>query len=144
VVVVALLRSVPMLSLLPPPTLESLARALTLEEVPAGVDVVTQGEEGDRFFVIADGEAEVIADGTLVATLDRGDGFGEIALMYDVPRTATVRTRTEMRLYALEREDFLVALTGHLPAQTLAQGLASERLAELEAMRASRTPAPAD
>jgi MFS family permease len=144
VVEVALLRSVPMLSLLPPPTLESLARALTLEEVPAGVDVVTQGEEGDRFFVIADGEAEVIADGTLVATLDRGDGFGEIALMYDVPRTATVRTRTEMRLYALEREDFLVALTGHLPAQTLAQGLASERLAELEAMRASRTPAPAD
>jgi hypothetical protein len=140
VVEVALLRSVPMLSLLPPPTLESLARALTPEEVPAGVDVVTQGEEGDRFYVIADGEAEVIADGTLVATLDRGDGFGEIALMYDVPRTATVRTRTEVRLYALERDDFLVALTGHLPAQTLAQGLASERLAELESLRASRTP----
>jgi MFS family permease len=140
VVEVALLRSVPMLSLLPPPTLESLARALTPAEVPAGVDVVTQGEEGDRFYVIADGEAEVIADGTLVATLDRGDGFGEIALMYDVPRTATVRTRTEVRLYALERDDFLVALTGHLPAQTLAQGLASERLAELESLRASRTP----
>jgi CRP-like cAMP-binding protein len=56
---------------------------------------------------------------------------------------ATVRTLTEVRLYALEREDFLVALTGHLPAQTLAQGRASERLAELEAMRASRTPASA-
>jgi hypothetical protein len=138
VVEVALLRSVPMLSLLPPPTLESLARALIPVDAPAGVDVVTQGEEGDRFYVIADGETDVIADGTHVATLRRGDGFGEIALMYDVPRTATVHTRTEARLYALEREDFLVALTGHLPAQTLAQGLASERLADLEAMRAAQ------
>jgi hypothetical protein len=140
VVEVALLRSVPMLSLLPPPTLESLARALTPEEVAVGTDVVTQGEEGDRFYVIADGELDVIADGTLVTTLRRGDGFGEIALMYDVPRTATVHTRTAARLYSLEREDFLVALTGHLPAQTLAQGLASERLAELEAMRAAQVP----
>jgi CRP-like cAMP-binding protein len=107
-------------------------------DAPAGVDVVTQGEEGDRFYVIADGETDVIADGTHVATLRRGDGFGEIALMYDVPRTATVHTRTAVRLYALERDDFLVALTGHLPAQTLAQGLASERLAELEAMRAAQ------
>jgi CRP-like cAMP-binding protein len=140
VVEVALLRSVPMLALLPPPTLESLARALIPVDVPAHVDVITQGDEGDRFYVIADGEVEVIADGTLVATLHRGDGFGEIALMYDVPRTATVHTCSDVRLYALEREDFLVALTGHLPAQTLAQGLASERLADLEALRASRAP----
>lgn len=140
---VALLRLVPMLSLLPPPTLESLARALVPEDVRAGVDVVTQGEEGDRFYVIADGEADVIADGSRVATLGRGEGFGEIALMYGVPRTATVRTRSDVRLYALERQDFLVALTGHLPAQTLARGVASERLAELEALRASQAPASA-
>jgi CRP-like cAMP-binding protein len=138
---VALLRSVPMLALLPPPTLESLARALVPQDMPDGVDVVTQGEEGDRFYVIADGELEVIVDGTRVAALHRGDGFGEIALMYDVPRTATVRTRTEARLYALEREDFIVAMTQHLPAQTLARGLASERLADLESLRASRAPA---
>jgi hypothetical protein len=140
VVEVPLLRSVPMLSLLPPPTLESLARALIPDDVPAGVEVVTQGDEGDRFYVIADGEAEVIVDETMVSTLHRGDGFGEIALMYDVPRTATVRTRTDVRLYALERDDFLVALTGHLPAQTLAQGLASERLAEIESLRTARAP----
>jgi hypothetical protein len=144
VVEVALLRSVPMLSLLPPPTLESLARALIPEDVAAGVEVVSQGDEGDRFYVIADGVADVIAEGTHVATLNRGDGFGEIALMYDVPRTATVRTRTDVRLYALERDDFLVALTGHLPAQTLARGLASERLADLESLRASRAPASTD
>lgn len=143
VVEVALLRSVPMLSTLPPPTLESLAHSLIAEDVPVDADVVTQGDEGDRFYVIADGEVDVIADGSWLATLSRGDGFGEIALMYDVPRTATVRTRTETRLYALEREDFLVALTGHLPAQTLAQGLASGRLAELEALRAAKTPASA-
>jgi CRP-like cAMP-binding protein len=130
-----------MLSSLPPPTLESLARALIPEDVAPGVEVVTQGDEGDRFYVIADGEVDVIADGVHLATLQRGDGFGEIALMYDVPRTATVRTQNEARLYALEREDFIVALTGHLPAQTLAQGLASERLAELEAMRAARAEA---
>ena len=143
VVEVALLRSVQMLSLLPPPTLESLARALIPAEAPAGVDVVAQGDEGDRFYVIADGEADVLTDGTLVATLRRGDGFGEIALMYDVPRTATVRARTDLQLYALEREDFIVAMTQHLPAQTLARELASERLADLEALRASRTPASA-
>jgi MFS family permease len=141
VVEVSLLRSVPMLSSLPPPTLESLARALIPEDVQPAVDVVTQGDEGDRFYVIADGEVDVIADGVPLATLQRGDGFGEIALMYDVPRTATVRARNGVRLYALEREDFLVALTGHLPAQTLARGLASERLADLEAMRAARATA---
>ena len=144
VIEVALLRSVPMLSALPPPTLESLARALIPQEVPPDVEVVTQGDEGDRFYVIADGELDVIADETTIATVHRGDGFGEIALMYDVPRTATVRTRTDVRLYALERDDFLVALTGHLPTQTLAQGLASERLAELASLRASRAPASAD
>jgi hypothetical protein len=141
VVEVSLLRSVPMLSSLPPPTLESLARALIPEDMAPGVEVVSQGDEGDRFYVIADGEVDVIADGVHLATLRRGDGFGEIALMYDVPRTATVRTQNAVRLYALEREDFIVALTGHLPAQTLAQGLASERLAELEAMRDARATA---
>ena len=141
VVEVALLRSVQMLSLLPPPTLESLARALIPADVAAGVDVVTQGDEGDRFYVIADGEADVFTDGTLVAMLRRGDGFGEIALMYDVRRTATVRARTDLQLYALEREDFIVAMTQHLPAQTLARELASERLAELEALRAARKTA---
>jgi CRP-like cAMP-binding protein len=130
VVEVALLRSVSMLALLPPPTLESLARALTPADLPAGVDVVTEGEDGDRFYVIADGEVDVLNHGARVATLRRGDGFGEIALMYDMPRTATVRTDTPVRLYALGREQFLTALTGHLPTQTLAQRVAAERLAE--------------
>lgn len=142
VVEIALLRSLPMFAQLPPPVLESLARALELEVVPAGVDVITQGEVGKRVYVISEGEVEVIADGALVTTLGRGDVFGEIALLYDVPRTATVGTRSETRLYGLDREAFLVPLTGHGSAVTLAHGLAEERLAELQALRESRALAP--
>jgi len=141
VVEVSLLRSAPILSLLPPPTLETVARALVAEDVPAGVNVVTQGEDGDRFYVIADGEVEVIVDGTLARTLHRGDGFGEIALTHRVPRTATVRARTAVRLYAVEREDFVAVLSQHLPAQAYAHGLSAERLQELESLRASRSAA---
>jgi hypothetical protein len=135
VVEIALLRSIPMFTLLPPPTLESLAHALEPLDVPAGVDVVTQGEEGDRLYAIADGEVEVVSDDRLVTTLGRGEAFGEIALMYDVPRTATVRTRRDSHLYALDRETFLAAVTGHLHSRAAAQGLADARLDELRALR---------
>ena len=85
VVEIALLRSTPLFAPLSPPTLESLARAVELLAVPAGTDVIEQGADGDRFFVIGDGEADVVVSGQRVATLARGDGFGEIALMYGVP-----------------------------------------------------------
>jgi Cyclic nucleotide-binding domain len=133
VVEIALLRSVPLFALLPPPTLESLARALLPVTVPAGQDVIRQGDEGDLFYAIADGELDVIADSRTITTLGRGNYFGEIALMYDVPRTATVRTRSQSRLYTLDRETFLVAITGSTSSDTRAQGLADERLAELRA-----------
>src|SRR5262249_53558342 len=110
VVEIALLRSIPMFALLPPPTLETLARALVRVTLPAGVDVITQGDEGDRFYAIADGTVDVIADGKHMTTLERGDAFGEIALMDDVPRTATVRTPSRVQLYALARGDIPLAV----------------------------------
>jgi MFS family permease len=134
VVEVALLRTMPLFAPLPPPTLESLARALEPLSVPTGVDVIRQGDDGDRFYVIADGEVEIVRDGLVAATRHRGEGFGEIALIYDVPRTATVTTRRDTQLYSLEREAFLLAVTGHATAHRAAHDLAAARLEELRAM----------
>jgi len=137
VVQIALLRSLPLFASLPPPTLESLARALQPVVVPAGSDVIREGEEGDRFYVIASGELEVIRDGRVAAIRRRSEGFGEIALMYDIPRTATVRTRSESQLYALDRDAFMLAVTGHVSVQGAARDLADARLAELARMDAA-------
>jgi hypothetical protein len=136
VVEVALLRSMPLFAPLSPPTLESLARSLEPISVSAGGEVFHEGDHGERFYVIADGVLEIVRDGRVVATRARGEGFGEIALMYDVPRTATVRARTNAQLYALAADVFLVAVTGHVSSQRAARELADARLAELERLDA--------
>ena len=128
IVEIALLRSMPLFAGLPPPTLESLARALTPLTLPAGTEVVRQGDHGDRFYAVAAGELDVVASGRPLAQLRRGDCFGEIALLHDVPRTATVTARTDVHLYALEREPFLLTLTGHAETLRSAHELAAERL----------------
>jgi MFS family permease len=110
---------------LPIATKEQLARRLERIELPAGVDVVTAGEAGDRFYVVGEGELDVIPTGG-VATA--GDSFGEIALLRDVPRTATVRTRTPSVLFALVRDDFLAAVTGHEAVHAAAERVVVERL----------------
>ena len=133
VVQIALLRSLPLFAGLPPPTLESLARALEPVSAAAGSILIEQGAEGDRFFVVADGEVEIIRDGELVARQGRGVGFGEIALLYDVPRTATVRARSHVDLYALDRAPFLLALTGQAAVER-APTLAAAHLEELRAL----------
>jgi len=133
VVELSLLRSLPLFAPLGPPQLESLARELESVEVPAGEDVVREGEPGDRFYAIADGELEVTHDGRHLATLRRGDGFGEIALLRDVPRTATVTARTPARLYALQRGPFLAAVIAHPRAGEEAERMVGERLAVRQA-----------
>jgi signal-transduction protein with cAMP-binding, CBS, and nucleotidyltransferase domain len=128
----ALLRSTRLFAPLPTPMLERLARNLVPLSVPTGSVVITQGEPGDRFYAIVDGGVEVLADGSSLTTLGPGGSFGEIALIRDVPRTATVIATTETRLLALDRDEFLRAIVGHEDASAAAHGLATERLQELE------------
>ena len=105
------IRKVAVLSGLSHAVLEDLASRMTLEKVPDGTAVVSQGEVGNRLYIVKDGEAEVVARGDdgqekELATLSKNDYFGEIALLKDVPRTATVRAKGALELYSLDREDF--------------------------------------
>jgi MFS family permease len=124
----AVIDSVEMLTPLSLAAKEHLATALVPLSVPAGDVVIRAGERGDRFYIVADGELEIVGDG-LHRTAERGDHFGEIALLRDMPRTATVRAVTDSRLYALERGDFLAAVTGHSDVRAAGEAVAAERLA---------------
>ncbi len=116
--ILALLHGVPFLEPLDMAALESLAGRVTHESVPAGTDVVRQGEEGDRFYVVEAGTADVFVDGFRVGSVSPGGYFGERALLRNVPRMATVRARGPMELLVLPQVDFVTALTGHASAET--------------------------
>jgi Cyclic nucleotide-binding domain len=107
------LRGVPFLSPLSSPTLEQLASGLLSVHLDAGQQAFRQGERGDRFFLVEKGEVELESDGRRIATFGPGYYFGEIALLHDVARTATVRAVSDVDLYALERDEFVAAVTGH-------------------------------
>ncbi|HXR21239.1 MAG TPA: cyclic nucleotide-binding domain-containing protein [Acidimicrobiales bacterium] len=93
------------------PSLENLVGRLAPVFVPtAGTDVVRQGEEGSLFYIVVSGRADVLVNGYVVGAVSRGDSFGERALLRDVPRMATVRSLSPMRLLALSRENFLAAV----------------------------------
>jgi MFS family permease len=98
---------------LPENVQERLARALIEIHVAAGEVVLREGEAGDRFYLIASGTAEVSTAGEPVSDLLPGSAFGEIALLRDVPRQATIRALTDLTLFALERDVFIPAVTGH-------------------------------
>jgi Cyclic nucleotide-binding domain len=121
----AILRATRLLGALPGPALETVARESSRVEVAAGTVVVTQGDPGTQYFAVISGELAVSIDGTDRARLARGDGFGEIALLRDVPRTATVRAVTDAVLLAVDRDPFLTAVTGHLRTHERATSIAS-------------------
>ena len=113
---------------LPLPALEALARSAERVEVAAGETVVRQGEPGDRFFLVVDGEVEFAVDGRAVGTVADGGEFGEVALLRDEPRTATVTALEDTYLFALAREDFLRAVRGEAGVLSAAEALAGARL----------------
>lgn len=126
---IELLRAVPMLRVLPAVTIEQLARAVRRVRVPAGQNVCVQGSAGDTFYVVDSGEAEVLGDGRLVRRLGPGDSFGEIALLRDVARTATVRAATDLELAELTRELFIPLVSGYGASAREAQTTVADRLA---------------
>ena len=123
-----LLGRVPLFAPLAGSSLERLASQLAPVRIEAQTSVVTQGEPGDRFYIVAEGELDVSVDGRPAGSLGPGDSFGEIALLRDVPRTATVTARTGARLYALGREAFLEAVTSSPPSARAADAVVGARL----------------
>ena len=125
---IGLLQRVPMFDPLPLPAIEQLARGLESLEVPAGRAVVTEGEIGDRYYVIESGEADVLGDGRIVATLGPGEGFGEIALLRSTRRTATVVARSSLTLRALGSDRFISAVMGYSPSARAAAAGVEDQL----------------
>jgi len=123
-----LLRGLPMFAPLGPARLESIARQLQRVVVPSGEVVIEEGGESDRFYVIESGGVEVTQAGTLLRQEGPGDFFGEIGLLRDVPRTATITTTDETTMLVLERADFLAALAGNDEGNRAVDDVISRRL----------------
>jgi MFS family permease len=123
-----LLRAIPIFSPLSPPVIEQLASRLVPIQAHAGDEIIRRGDHGDRFYVVDSGEVEVLLDGEPPRREGPGSYFGEIALLRDVPRTATVRAATDVELFALDRDDFLPAVTGHADSAEAAEAVIGSRL----------------
>ena len=128
---VELLRGVPMFTPLPMTALEQIAAGMVHERHEIGAEVIRQGDSGDCWYLLVDGTVEVVHDERPVARLGPGDGFGEIALLSQRPRTATVVVREALEVYRLPRTVFLEAVTGSPHAMIAGEALVSQRLSEL-------------
>jgi MFS family permease len=122
-----LIDHVPMFAPLSIVTKEQVAASLFPISVPAGEIVIRAGDAGDRFYIVANGALDIDADGRHT-TAHEADYFGEIALLHDVPRTATVKAAVDSKLYVLRRADFLSAVTGHSAARAAGVAIAETRL----------------
>lgn len=124
----ALLRGQPIFAPLGPAELEHLAANLVPLHVGAGTVIIRQGEPGDHFFIVVDGRVAIDVDGRPVRQEGPGESFGEIALLRNVPRTATVRAVAETELMSLERRAFLEAVTGQPASASVADAVVRRRL----------------
>jgi len=126
---VEMLRRLAMFAPLPLAVIELLASDLQPHEFPEGTVAVREGEVGELFYLIVGGSATVSVRGKPRPPLAPGDCFGEIALLRGIPRTATVVANQSLRTLALEREAFLVAITGNSMSGATADALVTQRLA---------------
>ena len=125
---IQVLRGVDVFGPLPIPALDQLGPHVQHAHFTAGQEVLHQGERGDRFYVIEQGEVDVIGDDRLIRTMGPGDSFGEIALLRDRPRTTTIRARTPLRLSSLDRSHFLSVVSGYESSAMAADAVVLERL----------------
>jgi MFS family permease len=125
---IELLRVGPIFAPLPPPAIEHLAMKLIPLAVAAGDVVFRQGDAGDLFYVVDEGRCAIVVDGERVREVGHGEGFGEIALLRDVPRTATVTALEDTKLLALDRDEFIAAVTGYAPSHEAADAMIGARL----------------
>jgi predicted MFS family arabinose efflux permease len=123
-----LLRAEPIFAPLSIATVEGLAAGLPRRHVAADETIIEQGERGDAFFLVQEGEVEVLVDGEPVRRIGPGGSFGEIALLRDLPRTATVRATAPTELRVLGRDRFLLAVTGEPDSHDAARERANSLL----------------
>jgi MFS family permease len=128
----ALLRGLPLFSMLSVPVLERVAGDLRERHARQGEAIITQGEAGEGYYILVEGTVEVLVDGLSVTSLGPGEAFGEIALLLDTPRTATVLARGAVRLTSLERDAFLAAIAGQEDACRAGQALAHSLLSRAQ------------
>ncbi len=114
----------PVFAALPAPKVERLGRTAVRRRSAVGAAVVVQGDAGDHYFLVVDGTFSVVRDGQTVNSLGAGQSFGEIALLRNVPRTATVTATSDAELLVIARDDFLEAVTGHPRSHATARGIA--------------------
>jgi CRP-like cAMP-binding protein len=123
-----MLREVPIFASFSVAAAEYMARNAVVLDVPASTILIREGEVGDRFYVVADGRFDVTRHGRNVTTEEAGGFFGEIALIRDVPRQATVTAAEDSTVYAFERNDFIAAVTGHALSREATHNLIESRL----------------
>jgi len=128
---IELLRRNPLFEPLPPPAVEHLASKLIPRHVEAGATVFRQGDSGDLFYIVESGRCEISIDGVKVSEAGPGEGFGEIALLHEVPRTATVVAAEETKLFSLDGDEFIASVTGHAPSREAADAVIGARLASV-------------
>lgn len=129
IVEMGLLRNLQLFASLPLAPLETLAREADYRTVAAGFEIVSEGEPGDAYYAITDGEVRVTQLGTELRRMGRGEGFGEIALLHTTERTATVTALTATTVLAVEQDAFLAALGASPRAAETARGVAERLLA---------------
>ena len=124
----ALFQAIDIFAPLPPAAVETLARGASVFRVPAGAVIVREGDPSDRFYIVESGRVAVTHDGVALRQEGPGDYFGEIGLLRDVPRTATVTAVEDTVLQSVERDEFLSVVTGDSESRSAAEGTVTRRL----------------